>query len=54
MKDKDIKKLMKREYLRGYINGGMPVCTMGNLDKIYKKYLKDNPDVFNRLETNKE
>ena len=43
----EIKKLLKREYLRGIIDGqGVKLSekyTMTELNKIYKKYKKYNP-----------
>ena len=40
-----IDRLLKREYLRGYINATNKGYTVESLKKEYKKYIKDNPSV---------
>lgn len=46
--EKHREKLMKREYLRGFIDGGAggEDYTMASLEKDYKRYLKDNPEAL--------
>lgn len=44
-----LEKVIKREYLRGYINGGAEGntdYTVESLDKIYEEYTKHNPDLL--------
>ena len=49
-KMKNVRLLMKREYMRGQIDRSNGKYTLESLERRYTKYLKDNPDVFSTLD----
>lgn len=50
MKKEKVLKLIRREFLRGYIkNLDVSEYTPGLLGKVYRQYLKDNPSVLREV-----
>ena len=52
MTKEEILKLLKREYLRGFIEGMeyVPKYDTYYLDKVYERYLLDNPEALKDVE----